>query len=85
MALGLVLFSPLQRLVACPKRREGEREGVGVSNWLNFIRWEFVLYLFILKKIMYCLILFGSWSQLLETLPLPNVRTSTLKNLAIFV
>jgi hypothetical protein len=85
MALGLVLFSPLQRLVAFPKRREGEREGGGVSNWLNFIRWEFVLYLFILKKIMYCLILFGSWSQLLETLPLPNVRTSTLKNLAIFV
>lgn len=50
MALGLVLFSPLQRLVACPKRREGEREGGGVSNWLNFIRWEFVLYLFIFKK-----------------------------------
>lgn len=50
MALGLVFFSSLQRLVACPKRREGEREGGGVSNWLNFIRWEFVLYLFILKN-----------------------------------
>jgi hypothetical protein len=43
------------------------------------------LFIYFKKKIMYCLILFGSWSQLLETLPLPNVRTSTLKNLAIFV
>lgn len=73
--------------IGCLSKKEGGREGrrgciklaqfhpVGVCS----------LFIYFLKKIMYCLILFGSWSQLLETLPLPNVRTSTLKNLAILV
>ena len=69
--------------IGCLSKKEGGR---GCIELAQFHPWEFVLYLFIFfKKIMYCFILFGSWSQLLETLPLPNVRTSTLKNLAILV